>query len=123
MKQKGPFYGCRDDWQMPGPSGPRTKARAKAMRAPPFPERQKMLKPQLERVADLVAQSIVGTCDAIEEEYWYDTLGINLDEVYEILIDREVERCVECSWWIGDCDWSTDTGEIVCNECTEYEND
>ena len=35
-KQTGPFDGCRDDWQMPGPTGPRTKKVAKQMRKPPF---------------------------------------------------------------------------------------
>lgn len=34
---KAPFPpGIRDDWQCAGASGPRTKARAKAMRKPPF---------------------------------------------------------------------------------------
>jgi len=35
---KGPFgtEDKRNDWQSPGPSGPRTKARAKRMRKPPF---------------------------------------------------------------------------------------
>jgi len=42
--KKGPFSGCRDDWQMPGRSGPKTKRRAKKMRKPPFNRRSEMSK-------------------------------------------------------------------------------
>ena len=53
-----------------------------------------MLKPQLQRIASRVASQIVGTCDAIDEDYWGDKFGIDLDQIYEILQDQEVERCV-----------------------------
>lgn len=35
--RKPPFKNCRDDWQTPGPSGPRTRKRAADMRRKPFP--------------------------------------------------------------------------------------
>ena len=40
---KGPFgtKDKRNDAQMPGPSGPKTKARAKAMRKPPFTPKER----------------------------------------------------------------------------------
>ena len=54
-KSKGPFDGVRDDWQSPGPSGPATKARAAAMRKPPFANRERALdKIDLARRPDLV---------------------------------------------------------------------
>ncbi len=37
-QRKGPFADCRDDWQLPGKTGPNTKKRAKLMRKPPFKE-------------------------------------------------------------------------------------
>jgi len=81
-----------------------------------------MLEQKLERIADIVACQIVGTCDSIDEHYFLDTFGINFDQISEILTDREVEQCVICSWWIGDAAWSTNFGEIVCYECLEDEN-
>jgi len=43
-KKDAPFAKNRDDWQLPGPSGPKTKKRAADMRKPPFEKRTKPLK-------------------------------------------------------------------------------
>jgi hypothetical protein len=51
----------------------------------------------------------------------YDHYGMDIDDVYNILIENEVEQCTVCSWWQypGDYCMEHEHEEITCNSCCE----
>ena len=86
----GPFKNCRDDWQLPGPSGPRTKKRAKAMRKPPFERKQteqelkggklpKVLKRAVDKFADRISDNTRGELAVDKDSGFCTSTGLAWD--------------------------------------------
>jgi hypothetical protein len=61
-----------------------------------------------------IAEHYNGTCKSVED---YD--DIPDDIVLEVLVEQEVDVCVQCGWWSDIAEMDDTTGELICAECAE----
>jgi hypothetical protein len=68
--------------------------------------------------------TVAGSC-MINWGYFEEELGLDEDEVAEILDDAEVYECQTCNWWQydGDICGMHEHSEFTCTDCCEEEDD
>jgi len=78
------------------------------------------MREELHKIVEDVAYYVVGSCvttGEIEEAF-----DITEDGVYDILMEKGIETCSECGWWVAEEDVDERNGDIVCKECIENDD-
>ncbi|MFM9270908.1 hypothetical protein ACJ7V3_11675 [Halomonas elongata] len=70
-----------------------------------------------------VAYYFEGSCNSVDAFEDDPDIPLTDDQVTDILLEKEIEMCSGCGWWLHQADLEEVDGEVLCTDCREDEEE